>query len=96
MLLAGSDAVPNQAFRAGESAYGVQFHAETSVELVHGMIELPATAAQLARTPGADRRRLLLAAAEQMHEINGVGRHLVTGWFGLCGVPSARTRSRTA
>jgi len=87
-LLAGSDAYPNQAFRAGGSAYGVQFHAETSVELVRGMIELPPTAAQLARAPGAGARRLPRDAAEQMPAINAVGRHLITGWL-LASAPLA-------
>jgi GMP synthase (glutamine-hydrolysing) len=89
VLLATSDAYERQAFRVGESAYGLQFHAETSVELVRGMIELPATAAQLARIPGADGRRLLPEAAKQMPSINALGRHLITRWLGLCGARSA-------
>lgn len=46
VLLAGSDAYPNQAFRFGR-AYGVQFHLEVSVPMAEAWAEVPAYGAYL-------------------------------------------------
>jgi GMP synthase (glutamine-hydrolysing) len=53
--LAGSPAYPNQAFRVGESAYGVQFHIEVSPALAREWAEVPEYARALERMlgPGA-------------------------------------------
>ena len=40
--LASSPAYPNQAFRFGRSAYGVQFHVEVSESMAHEWAEVPA------------------------------------------------------
>ena len=55
ILLAGSSAYPNQAFRFGSAAYGVQFHLEVSPELAREWAEVPAYAEALERMlgPGA-------------------------------------------
>ena len=55
VLLARSPAYPNQAFRFGPSAYGVQFHLEVSAELAREWAEIPAYAEALERVlgPGA-------------------------------------------
>jgi GMP synthase-like glutamine amidotransferase len=80
-LLASSEAYENQAFRAGRSAYGLQFHAESTLELVRGWVNLPATAAQLdtAEGPGAAER--IVADAERLLDaVNDVARRLISGW----------------
>ena len=51
--LARSPTVPNQAFRAGERAYGVQFHLEVTGEMAREWAEIPAYRDSLA----ADARR---------------------------------------
>jgi GMP synthase-like glutamine amidotransferase len=53
--LAGSTAYPNQAFRVGRAAYGLQFHLEVSVELASEWAAVPAYADYLERVlgPGA-------------------------------------------
>jgi GMP synthase (glutamine-hydrolysing) len=53
--LAGSPAYPNQAFRYGASAYGVQFHVEVSPSLAREWADVPEYAAALERVlgPGA-------------------------------------------
>ena len=38
-LLATSTAVPNQAFRYGENAYGLQFHLEVTMEMIRAWME---------------------------------------------------------
>ena len=80
-LLAGTDSYPHQAFRLGGRAYGVQFHAETTLELLRGWISFPATAEQLeaADGPGA-AARLARIAERRLPEINDVARRLMRAW----------------
>src|SRR5512132_1007728 len=58
--LAGSPAYPNQAFRFGTAAYGVQFHLEVSPGLARARAAVPAHAQSLERVlgPGALDRLL--------------------------------------
>ena len=50
--LAGSEAYPNQAFRYGSCAYGVQFHIEVSAEMAEEWARIPAYAHALEQTVG--------------------------------------------
>jgi GMP synthase (glutamine-hydrolysing) len=50
--LAGSDAYPNQAFRYGSSAYGIQFHIEVSAEMAEEWARVPAYASALEQPVG--------------------------------------------
>lgn len=80
-LVAGSDAYPNQAFRAGALAYGVQFHAEATAELVRGWLALPATRAQLEAAEGAGAAERLEDEAERsLPAVNDVARTLMHAW----------------
>jgi GMP synthase (glutamine-hydrolysing) len=49
-LLAGADAYPNQAFRYGKKAYGIQFHAELTRAMMHSWV---VRGAQRFELPGA-------------------------------------------
>ena len=55
VLLAGSAAYPNQAFRYGERAYGVQFHLEVTPAMAKEWAQVPEYGEYLDRTlgPGA-------------------------------------------
>ena len=64
VLLAGSPAYANQAFRAG-SAYGVQFHLEISTEIASEWASVPAYASALENTLGAGALPRLLGEFEQ-------------------------------
>ena len=79
--LAGSAEYPNQAFRVGAHAYGVQFHAEATLELVRSWIDYPATAAQLeaSNCPGATER-LYDEVSGALPEVNEVARRLIGAW----------------
>ncbi len=80
-LLAGSDAYPHQAFRAGGLAYGVQFHAEATPDLVRQWIEHPATRAQLAAAAGEGSAERLGAEAESaLPGVNDTARALMRAW----------------
>jgi GMP synthase (glutamine-hydrolysing) len=75
--LAGSPAYPNQAFRYGERAYGVQFHLEVSRAMAREWAEVPAYTEYLERTLGPGSASRLFAefdAAEQ--EMRGHARTL--------------------
>ena len=53
VLLAGSPAYPNQAFRYGRAAYGVQFHLEVKDEMAREWAEVPAYVDSLEKSLGA-------------------------------------------
>jgi GMP synthase-like glutamine amidotransferase len=55
VLLAGSPAYPNQAFRYGRAAYGVQFHVEVTGDMAREWAQVPAYVESLDRAlgPGA-------------------------------------------
>ncbi len=61
VLLAGSPAYPNQAFRFGQNAYGVQFHVEVSAEMARQWAQVPAYVEYLDRTLGPGSLEPLMA-----------------------------------
>ena len=61
--LASTAITPNQAFRLGRHAYGLQFHLEVGRDQMLEWVGTPAAARALA-APGAPSREQLLAGAE--------------------------------
>ena len=59
--LAGSPAYPNQAFRWGRAAYGVQFHLEVTGGMAREWAQVPAYVDSLERTLGAGSAERLFA-----------------------------------
>ena len=89
--LAGSPAYPNQAFRVGEAAYGVQFHLEVSPELAREWAAVPAYADALERVLGPGALDNLLAELEaHAEEILGHGKRLFERWLDVAGVAGTR------
>ena len=83
--LAGSPAYPNQAFRTGTAAYGVQFHLEVSAEMSREWAEVPEYVASLERTLGPDGAPAFLAAIEERaDEMRTAGRALFERWLVAC------------
>jgi GMP synthase-like glutamine amidotransferase len=75
--LAGSDAYPNQAFRSGDNAYGVQFHVEVSDAMAAEWAGVPAYAAYADRVLGEGAMRPMLDAfTAQGDEIRGHARSM--------------------
>jgi GMP synthase-like glutamine amidotransferase len=85
--LAGSPLVANQAFRAGDRAYGVQFHLEVTGEMARRWGEVPAYRRSLAETLGAEAGRAFLADVERRSgELHPPARRLFANWLDLAAV----------
>jgi GMP synthase (glutamine-hydrolysing) len=81
-LLAGSPAYPNQAFRFGAAAYGVQFHLEVSPALAREWADVPAYAESLERVLGPGALDRLLAELEASSDgVLSDGRRLFERWL---------------
>jgi GMP synthase (glutamine-hydrolysing) len=81
--LAGSTAYPNQAFRFGTAAYGVQFHLEVSPSLAREWADVPAYAESLESVLGPGALDRLLAELEASADgVLSDGRRLFERWLG--------------
>jgi GMP synthase-like glutamine amidotransferase len=63
-LLAASTLYPNQAFRIGRAVYGIQFHIETTTELVESWAANAPDTAEFARPGDLDHDRLVQVHAD--------------------------------
>jgi GMP synthase (glutamine-hydrolysing) len=82
--LAGSDAYPNQAFRWGTRAYGVQFHLEVTDDLARQWAEVPEYADYADRVLGpGSLPRLLAEFGEREDELRSHGRAMFSRWCDL-------------
>ena len=83
-LLARSPLVPNQAFRAAERAYGVQFHLEVTGEMAREWAEVPAYRDSLADTLGEEGGARFIADVERRaDELHPAARRLFANWLDL-------------
>jgi GMP synthase-like glutamine amidotransferase len=84
ILLAGSTRYPNQAFRVGELAYGLQFHLEASEQMASEWLALPAYAEALEQALGpGSADRLLRELRRRADTIQGHGRDAFARWLAL-------------
>jgi GMP synthase-like glutamine amidotransferase len=84
VLLATSPAYPNQAFRVGRAAYGVQFHVEVTPELSHEWSAIPAYVAYADRVLGPGGiERLLAEFGARTAEMQQHGRRMFERWVDL-------------
>ncbi len=82
--LARSTDVPNQAFRAGERAYGVQFHLEVTGEMAQEWATIPAYRDSLAATLGAEAGAEFIAdVGRRAGELHPPARRLFANWLAL-------------
>jgi GMP synthase (glutamine-hydrolysing) len=82
--LAGSPAYPNQAFRWGERAYGIQFHLEVSTEMAKEWATVPAYEEYLERVRGAGALPRLIGELEAAADtMRSRGRTLFERWLEL-------------
>jgi GMP synthase (glutamine-hydrolysing) len=79
--LASSHAYPNQSFR-WRNAYGVQFHLESSAEMVWSWADIPEYVADLERTLGpGSAPGLLDEVATRADQLRDSGRRLFERWL---------------
>jgi GMP synthase (glutamine-hydrolysing) len=84
VLLASSPAYPNQAFRWGRHAYGVQFHLEVSREMAAEWARVPLYADALARVLGTGSATALVdQLAERAETLQAQGRRMFERWLDL-------------
>jgi GMP synthase (glutamine-hydrolysing) len=88
--LASSPAFPNQAFRYGKSAYGIQFHVEVLPEMAREWAQVPAYADYADRVLGeGGMARLLDEFGAAQAAMRATGRDMFARWADLA-VPAAR------
>lgn len=82
VLLASSAVYPNQAFRWGACAYGLQFHLEVTPVLARAWAEVPAYASDLERILGLDGpSRLLEDLADSGPAMNNYACEMFERWL---------------
>jgi GMP synthase (glutamine-hydrolysing) len=91
VLLASSPAYPNQAFRWGRSAYGIQFHLELSREMAAEWTRVPAYADALTRVLGPGSATALVdQLAAHADQLRAHGRQMFERWLDLVAVAEPR------
>lgn len=84
VLLASSPAAPNQAFRFGDAAYGIQFHLEVTPEMAEQWAGIPEYSEALSATLGEAGGKAFLADAAARHEeLGGQAHLLISSWLDL-------------
>jgi GMP synthase (glutamine-hydrolysing) len=84
--LASSPLIANQAFRAGERAYGVQFHLEVTGEMAVEWGSIPAYRESLAATLGErDGAAFIADVGRRSDELHPPARRLFANWLELAG-----------
>jgi GMP synthase-like glutamine amidotransferase len=84
VLLATSPAYPNQAFRVGRAAYGVQFHVEVTASMGEEWAQIPEYAAYADRVLGPGGSDAVLREFRAgMPEMQGHARRMFERWVDL-------------
>src|SRR5262245_55430921 len=84
--LASSPPIPNQAFRFGDQAYGVQFHLEVTGEMAIEWGTIPAYRESLAATLGESAGAEFIADVERRSaELHPPAQRLLANWLDLAG-----------
>jgi GMP synthase-like glutamine amidotransferase len=82
IALAGSPVCPNQAFRWGDRAYGIQFHLEVSTEMAKEWATVPAYEESLEKVKGPGALPRLIGDIEQAADgMRTRGRTLFERWL---------------
>ena len=82
--LAESPMCPQQAFRYGDSAYGLQFHMEVTAEMVDEWLAEPAGCAELAELDYIDPEEIGRRKAKELPGMHALGERLFGRFAELC------------
>jgi GMP synthase (glutamine-hydrolysing) len=92
VLIAESPLYPNQAFRWGSRAYGVQFHLEVSAGMARAWADVPEYRESLERTLGPGALETLIADVEREEDrMTDLARTLFERWLDVPAAAEART-----
>lgn len=82
--LASSELFPNQAFRYGRAAYGLQFHLETTAEMIETWLDHPTNADDLAELAEIDADEIRRETLRQSRAALALGEQLFGRFARLC------------
>jgi GMP synthase (glutamine-hydrolysing) len=83
-LLATSPQCRHQAFRVGNSAYGLQFHIEVSAAIIAEWLDEPGNCGELAGLGYIDPPAILAATPARLPAMTELGRKILGCWADLC------------
>lgn len=83
-LLATSRQCRNQAFRVGQTAYGLQFHIEVTAAIVAEWFDEPGNCGELADLDYIDPQAILAATPSRLPAMTELGRTILGRWADLC------------
>jgi GMP synthase (glutamine-hydrolysing) len=89
-LLATSPLCRHQAFRIGNSAYGLQFHIEVNAEIIALWLDQPGNCGELAGLDYIDPRAVLAATPARLPAMTELGRTVLGRWADLCREPRSK------
>lgn len=91
VLLASSPACRHQAFRVGETAYGIQFHVEVTPQMTEEWGEVPEYCASLQDATGwRDPQPLVAAVKAHAHQLEQQARGMFDGFCAVASRAAAR------
>ena len=82
--LAESPLCKHQAFRVGESAYGLQFHVEMTAAMVDDWLAEPGNCGELAALNSIDPAAIRAAAAEKLPRLQKLARQVLGQFAAMC------------
>jgi len=82
--LARSEFCPHQAFRYGPSAWGLQFHIEMTVQLIHDWMDDPHNRRELAALTYIDPTAIRLHTPELLPHMESLGQVILPRFAALC------------
>jgi GMP synthase (glutamine-hydrolysing) len=82
--LAQNELCPNQAFRYGRSAYGLQFHIEMTAEMIDSWLAQPAASGEFAAVEYIDQERIREQTATELPILEALADKMLGRFVRLC------------
>lgn len=84
VALASGESCPNQAFRFGRSAYGLQFHVEMTAEMIDEWLDDPENRAELARLDHVDPAAIRARTPECLPRMQALAGRILPRFAAMC------------
>jgi GMP synthase (glutamine-hydrolysing) len=91
-LLATSPQCRNQAFRVGQTAYGLQFHIEVTAPIIAEWLDEPGNCGELAGLDYIDPQVIHAATPARLPAMTELGRTVLGRWAELCLGPRSKVQ----